>query len=208
MQPVFRRPYSAEEVIEHARKIAGGLDTPRTTLKAMLYRDSEGRTRADTMMAHAGTVEDGPPTFIEIIDSVGGFRYILDPRTKTARRATWPIPAKSADRRTKATSRPFTPPSGIAPQAISESLGVEDLEGLRAEGTLTTTTVPAGYVENDEPITTTTENWVSPELKIVLLAKTSDSRYGDSSVTLTNISQAEPDPSLFQVSADYLITDQ
>jgi hypothetical protein len=208
LQPVFQRPYSAEEVIEYARKTVNGLDTPRTSLKPMLYRDSEGRTRTDTMIAHAGKLEDRLPNFIEIIDSVGGYRYILDPRTKTGPRATWPIPTKSANRRTNANPKPSRRSSAIALQTISESLGAQDLEGLRAEGTLTMTMVPTGYVENEEPITTTTENWISPDLKIILLAKWSNSRYGDTTMRLADIAQVEPDPTLFQVSADYQIVEE
>lgn len=74
-----------------------------------------------------------------------------------------------------------------------------------AEGSRTTVTYPVGAVGNDRPLTTTTETWTSPELKMVVLSKNSDPRSGESTTRLTNISRSEPDPSLFQIPADYEI---
>jgi hypothetical protein len=68
-------------------------------------------------------------------------------------------------------------------------------------------TYPIGSIGNDMPITTTAETWMSPELKMVVLSKTSDPRAGDSTMRLTNISLAEPDASLFQVPPDYEIVE-
>jgi hypothetical protein len=41
---------------------------------------------------------------------------------------------------------------------------------------------------------------------LIVLLKVSDPRRGDSTTKLSNVSQSEPDPSLFQVPADYSIT--
>jgi hypothetical protein len=68
-------------------------------------------------------------------------------------------------------------------------------------------TYPVGAIGNDRPITTITETWTSPELKMVILSKDSDPRNGESTTRLTNVTRAEPDPSLFQIPADYEIID-
>jgi hypothetical protein len=89
-----------------------------------------------------------------------------------------------------------------------EPLGTQTIEGVLAEGTRRTTTFPAGLVGNDRPITTVSETWMSPDLKMLVLSKISDPRNGESTTKLTNIVMVEPDPALFQVPAEYSIVDE
>jgi hypothetical protein len=93
------------------------------------------------------------------------------------------------------------------PQISRESLGTQTVEGVLAEGTRATMVFPIGAVGNDRPITTVSESWMSPELKMVVLSKNSDPRNGESTTRLTNISRAEPNPSLFQIPSDYEVVD-
>ena len=86
-----------------------------------------------------------------------------------------------------------------------ESLGTQSIEGVTAEGTRMTLTIPAGKIGNDRPIVTVNERWYSPELQTVVLTKNSDPRMGETTYRLTNINRSEPDPSLFQVPADYTV---
>jgi hypothetical protein len=86
-----------------------------------------------------------------------------------------------------------------------ESLGTQTIEGVAAEGTRVTFTIPAGKIGNDRPIVTVNERWYSPELQTVVLSKNSDPRIGETTYRLTNINRSEPDPSLFQVPADYTV---
>jgi hypothetical protein len=50
------------------------------------------------------------------------------------------------------------------------------------------------------------EAWVSIDLKVPLLIKSSDPRFGSTVMQLTNIVRAEPDAALFQVPANYTVT--
>ncbi|MGH9836976.1 MAG: hypothetical protein ACREBD_00710 [Blastocatellia bacterium] len=86
-----------------------------------------------------------------------------------------------------------------------ESLGAQTVEGVQAEGTRITFTIPAGKIGNERPIVTVNERWYSPELQAVVMSKNSDPRSGETTYRLTNINRSEPDPSLFQVPADYTI---
>jgi hypothetical protein len=86
-----------------------------------------------------------------------------------------------------------------------ESLGTQSIEGVTAEGTRMTFTIPAGKIGNDRPIVTVNERWYSPELQTVVLTKNSDPRMGETTYRLTNINRSEPDPALFQVPADYTV---
>jgi hypothetical protein len=61
---------------------------------------------------------------------------------------------------------------------------------------------------NDRPISATTENWISLDLNAVVLSKTSDLGQGERIQALVNISQAEPDPALFQVPVGYQVIDE
>lgn len=81
------------------------------------------------------------------------------------------------------------------------------LEGVTVEGRKTTTTIPAGQVGNEQPLTITSEEWRSPELNVLVMTHHSDPRTGESSYRLTNIVRAEPDPSFFMVPPDYEIRD-
>jgi hypothetical protein len=86
-----------------------------------------------------------------------------------------------------------------------ESLGAQSIEGVMAEGTRLTLTIPAGKIGNERPIVTVNERWYSQELQTVVLTKNSDPRMGETTYRLTNINRSEPDPSLFQVPADYTV---
>jgi hypothetical protein len=86
-----------------------------------------------------------------------------------------------------------------------ESLGTQSIEGVMAEGARLTLTIPAGKIGNERPIVTVNERWYSQELQTVVLTKNSDPRMGETTYRLTNINRSEPDPSLFQVPADYTI---
>jgi hypothetical protein len=93
--------------------------------------------------------------------------------------------------------------SGSEKNAQKESLGTQMIEGVQAEGTRTTITIPAGAIGNDLPIQVVSERWYSPELHTVVMTKHSDPRMGDTVYRLTSINRSEPAPSLFQAPADY-----
>jgi hypothetical protein len=86
-----------------------------------------------------------------------------------------------------------------------ESLGTQTIEGVQAEGTRVTFTIPAGKIGNERPIVSVNERWYSPELQAVVLSRNTDPRMGETTYRLVNISRAEPDPSLFQLPSDYTV---
>ncbi len=85
----------------------------------------------------------------------------------------------------------------------SEDLGTRDFEGVAAEGTRRTTTIPADAIGNERPIEVVYERWYSKELGVVVYSKTTDPRTGEQTYKLTNILRSEPDPSLFAVPTEY-----
>ena len=93
------------------------------------------------------------------------------------------------------------------PRTVTEKLDPQTIERVAVEGTRHTMTWPVGIVGNDREFVTTNEVWMSPELKIMVLSKSSDPRSGDNTQKLINISRDEPDPSLFQPPSDYTVVD-
>jgi len=92
-------------------------------------------------------------------------------------------------------------------QKKSESLGTQTIEGVTAEGTRLTLTIPAGEIGNTLPLELVEESWYSPELQITVMTRYRDPRTGETTYRLTNLSRSDPDRSLFEVSADYTVID-
>ena len=86
-----------------------------------------------------------------------------------------------------------------------EDLGEQTVEGVLAKGSRTTTVMPAGSVDNDQPIRIVSEEWFSPELQVLVLTKHSDPRMGDTTYRLVDISRTEPAKALFELPAGYTI---
>ena len=98
-----------------------------------------------------------------------------------------------------------------APESVNgkktESLGKQVIEGVEADGTRVTRTIPAGEIGNTLPIYVVDESWYSPELQMPVMTRHHDPRSGDIVFRLTNINRAEPARSLFEVPADYTMVD-
>jgi TonB family protein len=94
---------------------------------------------------------------------------------------------------------------GIRISTNVEKLGTRVVEGVECEGTRSVATLPAGAIGNESPIQTITESWYSNDLKMTIMTKRSDPRFGESTYRVTNIVRAEPDGALFQVPNDYTV---
>jgi len=94
-----------------------------------------------------------------------------------------------------------------ARQPSTEDLGTQTFSGTTATGRKTTLTIAAGEIGNDRAIQVVSETWYSSDLQTVVKSSNSDPRFGDTTFELTNINRAEPDPALFRVPADYVISE-
>jgi hypothetical protein len=262
-------PYSAQAVTESVQTLAGGNRIVRRST-ASVYRDSEGRTRREQTInvvgAYAALGE--PPQTVFINDPVARVNYILESRSRTARKidlsnmagAAMPARAKdplagaaepgelkparkkvvidatrsegaesgvSSEQRQRAAemkaemARSEVEARAAGPGAIffersfgmgtnsknakKESLGKQTIEGVEAEGTRLTATIPVGEIGNEQPIDIVSESWYSAELQTVVMSRHSDPRMGETTYRLTNINRSEPAHSLFEVPSDYTI---
>jgi hypothetical protein len=188
-------PYAAEATTEVIQTFADGNRIVRRT-SALLYRDSRGRTRREVALGDvAGIVVAGNPLrIITIHDPDSKTTYVFDPDNRlvqlgSAARGGLPPPADSQQQ--------VTPPVDSAER--EESLGTRTIEGLLCEGTRKTTTIPAGAIGNERPITTVAERWYSRELQLLIRSRVSDPRFGETTYRVTKITRAEPFESLFQM---------
>jgi hypothetical protein len=88
-----------------------------------------------------------------------------------------------------------------APQTVS--IGERRIEGLKVRGSRLEFTIAAGEVGNEQPITVRTDQWFSPDLRVVVASTHNDPMIGEQTYRLEQINRAEPDPALFTVPADY-----
>ena len=88
---------------------------------------------------------------------------------------------------------------------VKVQLGKQTIEGVEAEGTRTTVTIPAGEIGNERAIEIVSERWYSPALQLVVMTRHSDPRFGETTYRLTNIKREEPEKSLFEVPAGYTV---
>ncbi len=213
-------PYSADATTENRQVLSDGNRIERKET-AKVYRDSMGRTRRDLSVNAIGPWSSGAPMqMANIFDPVAGVHYMLNVQEKKAFKMPSPPkpPAGGPGLMTK--DRVFiagggVPAAGPAMTIVEKDagignrvetpLGTQQIEGVLAQGTRTTESIPAGKIGNEKPIVITTERWYSPDLQVDVLVKHNDPRMGEVVYQLTDISREEPDASLFQVPADYTV---
>ena len=236
---VTGNPFSATEQ-RHNLQILGDGSHIEQTNSVQVSRDSEGRTRRETIPQNGET-----PAMVTIEDPVAGANYFLDPAHKTANKLPIPktlsarvvppsvgpgssnSPTTAPTAMSSSMASPLTtvrvagvagdrsevmaiqlPASGDPVTApVQEDLGTQNVNGVLARGTRSTITIPAGQIGNDHALLVVDERWYSDELGMPVKTSNSDPRFGTTTFELTNISRAAPDPSLFQIPADYSVTD-
>lgn len=202
-------PYSAVAVTETRQTLADG-NTISRKVQANVFRDTQGRTRRETTLTGVGPLSTtgASRTFVMIHDPVAGTAFVLHQDTKVAEK----LPARPrgkkgpsapADLQGKFNARMQ---EEIANGTLKkEDLGVQTINGISAQGTRFTRTIPAGQAGNAKPIIITNERWYSPDLQIVIKTARNDPRFGETTYTVTNIQKQEPAATLFAVPADYTV---
>jgi hypothetical protein len=225
-KPVAGHPLTADEERHTLQILADGTRIETKTVDKF-YRDDQGRTRTEradgVVVIHdvvAGrnaqitkgrkmTVQQDPGVSIEakqkmeaemeavVLDLAEKARAIRAQMPATASRAApAPTPAPTIADKLNAEAA-----AKNAEHLNEESLGAQQVNGVRAEGTRTVTTIPIGQIGNDRPIQIVNERWYSNELQMLVKSTNKDPRFGETTYELTNIIQSLPDPALFQVPA-------
>ncbi len=192
-------PYTADASTEISQTLADGNKIHQSSSERV-YRDSEGRTRRETSLTGFGAPAAGSnsPELAFIDDPVAGASYALDLTNRTARGTVFRSSPPNGAALNRA-PRPRPQDANIR----TESLGRQIVNGVAADGTRTTQTIPAGQIGNTLPIQIVSERWYSPDLQTIVLEKRSDPRSGEMVFQLTNIIRAEPSPTLFAPPVDF-----
>ncbi|MDT5268678.1 MAG: hypothetical protein QOH49_864 [Acidobacteriota bacterium] len=217
-------PFTAESVTEHVQRLGDGNRMVRKS-SAKLFRDSAGRTRREHALTRGNvSASDGQePRLIIINDPVGQVEYLLDTARGTLRKTRMSPALAEARRQMSGTESSFgvLMPTSAAhrrmaegdaaapmPEPKKERLETQQIEGVLAEGTRITVTIPAGEFDNEQPLEIVHEQWYSPELQMVVLLKHNDPRFGETTFRLTNITRGDPSPDLFAEPQGYRTVDQ
>ena len=235
LEPVTSVPnaaFSADAETEFTQVLGDGNRIERR-YSSMVARDNQGRTRREEEIALVGPLTvDGPsPRLVTIVDPVAGQSYTLDDKQRVAYRNPiamtklraahamgWAAAGTDGQFAWTSGTAVAKPPitvtatpgervfvDGAATKVTTESLGTKSIEGVMADGTRTTSTIPAGAIGNLMPIEVVSERWYSRELQMAVSISRRDPRSGDSVYRLRNIVKAEPPQDLFTVPADYQV---
>jgi hypothetical protein len=198
-------PFSANFSTESTQTLADGNQIQHSSTGA-IARDSQGRTRREMTLPAIGAfaVVNGE-TLSHVVflkDPVADTRYVLEEDKKIAQQLPQPS-VKGAFR-----DKGFRNPAAEAgkSEVVTTSLGTQTIGGVSAQGTRYTRTIPVGEIGNTKPIVIVNERWYSADLQMVVMTKRSDPRSGDTTFQMTDIRRGEPAASLFQVPADYTIS--
>jgi len=201
-------PFSAVVVSQTTQTLADGNHITRKT-QTNIFRDSQGRIRKEITLSGFGPIatSEQPKSFVVINDPVAGTTLVLHPDLKTAEKVGKPFAdMKGAARRAMNDKMELRQEEITGVNLTREDLGTQTIEGITAQGTRVTKTIPAGQIGNEKPITIVREVWYSSELQMTVMSKRRDPWSGETTYSLTNIQRTEPDPALFAVPSDYTVT--
>jgi hypothetical protein len=204
--PVKNAPFSAQAVTEFTQTLGDGNRIERR-YESSVARDSRGRTRREEEIALIGPLaaaNGATPRLVTILDPDSEASYTLDDDLRVAYRSRRAGTKKlvELDKLEKELNKVTA-----AQNAGAQDLGTRMIEGVRAQGTRTTTTIAAGAIGNLQPINIVSERWFSPELQMAVLVTRRDPRNGDTTYRLTNILRGEQPDALFTVPSSYEVKD-
>jgi hypothetical protein len=204
-------PFSATATSETTSTLQDGSVLHRT-FQVSMYRDSQGRSRHEATFTGFGplTASGGSKKMVMISDPVAGVHFMLDDAQKVAHKSA--MHTRNGNAATADSAPQFAgkmqgreQQEEAAGLLKKESLGTQTINGVVAEGTRTTRTIPAGQIGNEKPLQVVSERWYSADLQIVLKSTRTDPRFGTTTYTVTNLQRTEPAATLFAVPADYTV---
>jgi len=198
---VAGKPFSGSDSIDWTRTLEDG-SVIATHQDAKLARDGQGRVYRERVTRFSAN-SDQKSRIRKIL--------LMDPVAHT--RTECVIAARRCEVDDFHGFRPTAPlPDGSfsngKSNVVRESLGSDSIDGLPVVGTRETITLNPGVVGNAEPLTTIDEYWYSPDLDLTLSITRKDPRGGTLVIHVVDLTRSEPDPSLFQVPANFVVEDQ
>jgi hypothetical protein len=217
-------PFSATQTTVREQTLSDGT-VIRSTVEVQLWRDSEGRMRAESIVKPKSG--DLPQTHVVAVwnpaertemswvsgsqpGTIATVLHLPELQLNGMMNAQ-PAPSPGALSLSQRSATPAAAETSLASQSAAnihtEALGPDTISGVDATGARTTQVIPAGTIDNDRDFTVSSETWTSAELKITVRQTTSDPRTGTVTTELTNIDRSEPDPALFKPPANSKLMD-
>lgn len=219
---VLGAPFSADATTTVRQTHANGTQVQRRQT-ARYYRDSAGRVRVEQVVRGTDALDstaDGRTRISLLFTEPDGRLqlYMLDPPNLRAHYGP-----RSMVSQTVGGGDAFSVPMGDSrwsfvtfergsllvwhgASVVEQPLGTSQINGIPVVGRRVVATIPAGMYGNKEPYAITDDRWESPELKLLLFARSSDPRMRiDIEYSLANVSRAEPRADLFVLPSEYTV---
>ena len=199
LTPIPTSPFSAVVNIERTMVRHDGSVPLQFKSSHYVARDSRGRIHNEMSALVPVTTTQTPPV-IHI--------HLYDPQTRisteinVAKRTFWTTTANHPPA-TEPPSIRFAAPDGNAPPnefTQQEDLGIRDFDGVAAHGIRETQTVAES---GGKEVVISDEYWYSQDLRVNVMVKHVDPCKGMTTMTVTQITRTEPDPTAFEVPEGY-----
>jgi hypothetical protein len=182
------RAYTYDVVTETTMALAGGNATKSRSKESHAF-DKTGRSR--TAWTQAGVER------IAIADPATQTAYLICPERKEILRMKNPAP-----------TAPWAPEAQAAAQSTaSTDLGEKEIGGVKAHGSKSETTIPAGAQGNEKPLVHTTELWFSTDLGTPVYMNLSMPEFGNIVTHVENVKFGDVPASTFALPEGYAIRD-
>ncbi|MDQ1472130.1 MAG: hypothetical protein QOJ99_3610 [Bryobacterales bacterium] len=220
---VTGKPFSAAEERQTVQVLGDGtrIDKKETD---KYFRDNQGRARIERNNGETIIISDPVDGFSAELNATNksAHKMIVRMRTTTgpvgpsntvmidkfqaemgATRAMPAVAAGTLSSQNMGFTRAEAVPGKEPQNAATEDLGTQIINGVPAQGTRSTITIPAGQIGNDREIKVVSERWFSNDLQMLIKSSNNDPRFGETTYQLTNVIQGAQDPTLFQIPADF-----
>jgi hypothetical protein len=201
LPPVPHAPFSSTVTAEWTKVLEDG-STLTVQNHRLVVRDGAGRIYQERRrLVPKDSQEDPDLQRIEISDPLTHKKYFCRTATHVCALEDYSGPEA-------ATTQPVGTQEDNFGTLTREDLGKTSVNGVEAVGTRETRTLNPGAIGNERVIAIVKEIWFAPQLGINVSVKRMDPRHGTQVINVTEISQGEPDPKLFQVPAGYTVVDR
>jgi hypothetical protein len=205
-KPVTGLPFTADQRIRTIQHLANGI-TLTHEMRGRIYRSSTGLERSEATMVTTDSASKPPITMVWIVDRSQHTVLCLHVQSKFA--TVTHVPPNRTVTVGFLDLPPFMKPESLQPgKPETTDLGRRTYEGLEVAGKRVTRTIDSDQAGNDAPFQSIREQWVYPQLNLIVEEIERNPEYGEREVELTNIRAEEPDPGLFKIPEGTQMMDQ
>lgn len=203
--PKPNAPFSMKLAAEWSRPMAGGGSFTLVNERAIM-RDRQGRIYQERrILVPKGSDFKSEMNVFQITDPLLHIWYNCSPREKVCDLLPYDLTPQMKYQPRMWAKGPLPDGRGVSDVV---DLGINTVEGQETHGYRETITFNPGTMGNDQPMTSSHEFWFCPQLGFNLLSIVDNPQNGKQVFTVKELTTSEPEPSMFQVPAEYKIVDR